>query len=66
MEASTIGIDAEAEGNVGAVVAGDDAAGAIEEVLRPRVAQGAQIVLVETVEVDVAPEAREAVGQLDV
>jgi hypothetical protein len=66
MKTSAIRIDAVAKGNVRAVILADDAAGAFEDVVRRRMLQGMPVVLVESVEVDLSREKREAVGRCDV
>ena len=66
MKASTVGVDAVAEGDVGAVVLADDADGPFEVVLRLRVGHRDEVVVRQRVEVGLADDEGEAVGRIDV
>jgi hypothetical protein len=65
METSAIRIEAESERNIRTVVLRDDTAGAFEDILRARMLERTTIVLVEGVEIDLAPELGEAIGRFD-
>ncbi len=66
MKTSAIRIDAISKRHIGAIVLADDAAGSFEDVLRGRMGQRLALLLVEGVEIDFAPDFREAIGRLDV
>src|SRR5262249_49337102 len=66
VKAATIRVDAPAEGDVRAVVLADDAAGALGEVLRPRVLERGPVFLVQRVDVALDVEVRGAVRRLGV